>query len=125
MDEILQEFLSEAFEHLERFDQDMEQLDAAPADVAALEEAHRSLHTIKGASGFLALSQLETLTAAGELLLGRAQKGQLTLTPERLRALTELGGTLRDCLEQIQASGHEGEVGSSELVDRLALLAVS
>ncbi len=124
MDEILQEFLAEALEHLDRFEHAVEVLGGAPSDPVALEEGYRSLHTIKGAAGFLGLPSVETLTAAGELLLGRAQKGQLAIAPEHCQALAEAGRRLRRHLENLSASGHEAEsAGDAELAERIVRLA--
>src|SRR5690349_12385900 len=80
--EIMKEFLVESFENLDRLDQDLIALEKDPRNHQLLASIFRTIHTIKGSSGFLALHQLESLTHAGESLLERLRDGVLTITPE-------------------------------------------
>lgn len=123
MDEIVLEFLTEAEEQIAVFGSELARLGENPGATEPLADAYRSLHTVKGAAGFLGFSQLEALTAAGELLLSRVQRGQLELGSERLEALGEAAAAIRRILGRVRTDGVEDGVDDSALLDRLGLLA--
>jgi two-component system chemotaxis sensor kinase CheA len=84
---IVREFLIESYENLDRLDQDLVVLEKDPANRDTLSSIFRTIHTIKGTSGFLAFNQLEAVTHAGESLLSRLRDGLLPLTAEITTAL--------------------------------------
>ena len=53
LQEILQDFLVEAFEMIEQLDQDLVELEQRPEDLDLLNRIFRVAHTIKGSSSFL------------------------------------------------------------------------
>ena len=69
MDEIVREFLVESYENLDQLDQDLVALEGAPDSRELLSSVFRTIHTIKGTSGFLAFGLLERVAHAGENLL--------------------------------------------------------
>lgn len=66
--EVLASFLSEASEHLESVEERILSLESDP-DSKTVHEIFRSLHTIKGVSGFLNLGQIKKLSHELESLL--------------------------------------------------------
>jgi two-component system, chemotaxis family, sensor kinase CheA len=79
---IVKEFLIESYENLDRLDQDLVVLEKDPANRDTLSSIFRTIHTIKGTSGFLAFNQLEAVTHAGENLLSRLRDGLLPFSAE-------------------------------------------
>jgi len=79
MDEIVQEFVVESHENLDQLDQDLVQLERDPGSRDLLASVFRTIHTIKGTSGFLAFSRLESLTHVGENLLARLRDGTIAV----------------------------------------------
>ena len=67
--ETIREFLVESHENLSRLDQDLVELEKHPRDADLLGSIFRTIHTIKGACGFLAFSVLEAITHQAETLL--------------------------------------------------------
>lgn len=66
----------------------------------------RTIHTIKGTSGFLALQRLESLTHVGENLLSRLRDDELQLTPARIEALLHMvDDAVRALLDVLQRTG--------------------
>ena len=65
-DEIVREFLVESYENLDQLDRDLVALEQEPDAHPLLQSIFRTIHTIKGTSGFLAFGKLEVLTHAGE-----------------------------------------------------------
>lgn len=119
MDEIVEEFLVESHENLDQLDRDLVELEAAPGSRALLSSVFRTLHTIKGTSGFLAFGTLEAVTHVGESLLSRLREGELSLTPEVTTILLEVVDAVRALLAEIERTGTEGTETYAALVGRL------
>ena len=75
-EEMIREFLVESHENLSRLDQDLVELEKHPHDADLLSSIFRTIHTIKGACGFLAFSILEAITHQAETLLSQLRDGQ-------------------------------------------------
>lgn len=119
LDEIIGEFLVESHENLDQLDQDLVALEQDPGSTALLSSVFRTIHTIKGTSGFLALHTLESVTHAGESLLARLRDGQMALTPALTTLLLEVVDAVRALLAEIERSGGEGDLAYPDLVARL------
>ncbi len=120
--EIIKEFLIESYENLDRLDRDLIALEKEPQDRETLAGVFRTIHTIKGTSGFLAFNQLEAVTHAGESLLARLRDGSLILNPEITTALLSMLDAVRQMLGNIESSGNEGTRNDQELIARLTAL---
>ena len=81
MDEIVQEFLVESYEALDRLDGDLLALERDPGSKEVLASIFRVMHTIKGTCGFLGFPKLERVAHAAESLLGGLREGSLVVTP--------------------------------------------
>jgi two-component system, chemotaxis family, sensor kinase CheA len=119
VDDLIQEFLVESSENLDRFDGDLVKLEAEPGSKELLSSIFRSIHSIKGACGFLGFPKLEKVAHAGENLLSKLRDGQLKLTAEIGSALLESGDRIRQMLAAIGATGADGEDEFQELIERL------
>src|SRR5712675_1901442 len=120
--DIVQEFLAESYENLDRLDRDLVGLEKNPEDRDALAGVFRTIHTIKGTCGFLGFPQLEKVAHVGENLLTRLRDGQLTLNPELTTALLGMVDAVRQMLKEIQSSGKDGEIDYPELRETLTRL---
>ncbi len=81
VDDLTKEFIAESQEGLDRMERCLTELEARPEDCEQLVgEIFRSVHTIKGTTGFLGFSRLEKLAHAGEHLLGSLREGRLAVT---------------------------------------------
>jgi two-component system chemotaxis sensor kinase CheA len=120
-DEFLWEFLVESYENLDNIDSRLVALESAQ-DADSVAAIFRSMHTIKGTSGFFGFSLVERVGHVAENLLGRIRDGELSLTSERASALLASTDALRALFAGIEASGGEPNLDISELVDRLATL---
>src|SRR3954466_5475452 len=110
MDEIVQEFLVESHENLDQLDRDLVALEQAPGSRELLSSIFRTIHTIKGTSGFLAFHRLERVTHVGESLLSRLRDGAQEMTPQVADALLRMVDVVRVLLASIEELGGEGEV---------------
>ena len=119
MDEIVSEFLVESHENLDQLDRDLVELERNPASRDLLGSIFRTIHTIKGTSGFLAFSRLEAVTHVGENLLARLRDGKMTMTPGTTDVLLAMVDRVRDLLAAIERDGTEGDVDVSSVVARI------
>ena len=119
MDEIVQEFLVESHENLDQLDRDLVDLEQRPGERDLLASIFRTIHTIKGTSGFLAFGKLEAITHVGENLLARLRDGQMTMTPATTDVLLEMVDVVRAVLAAIELDGTEGDVEVSGSVARI------
>jgi len=122
IDEIVAEFLVESHENLDQLDRDLLALEQNPGSRELLASVFRTIHTIKGTSGFLAFHQLEKLTHVGENLLSRLRDGRIALTDERATALLKMVDAVRGLLANIEATGVEGDADQSPLIQTLSTL---
>src|ERR1700728_4264299 len=109
MDELTREFLIESQEGLDRMERCLTELEERPEDAGIIGDIFRSVHTIKGTTGFLGFKRLEKLAHTGENLLGLVREGKLEATPPIITGLLELMDILRAILKNIEADGSEGE----------------
>jgi two-component system chemotaxis sensor kinase CheA len=116
LDDIVEEFLVESHENLDQLDTDLVALEQEPNSRERLSSIFRTIHTIKGTSGFLAFNRLEEVTHVGENMLSRLRDGELALTPTRTSVLLQMVDTVRALLTSIEATGGEGSVDVSTVV---------
>jgi two-component system chemotaxis sensor kinase CheA len=116
VDDLTREFLLESQEGLDRMERGLTELESRPTDAEVLGEIFRSVHTIKGTTGFLGFPRLEALAHAGENLLGLLREGSLTADAEIVSGLLALLDRLRGILRSIETSGGEGEAALEDRV---------
>jgi len=121
--ETIREFLVESDENLSRLDLDLVELEKHPKDAALLGSIFRTIHTIKGACGFLAFSTLEKITHQAESLLSQLRDGKRELNPALVSLILETVDATRKVLASIEASGSEGPLRFEDLTDRLRIAA--
>jgi two-component system chemotaxis sensor kinase CheA len=122
VDELTREFLIESLETLDRMERSITELEERPRDGELLADIFRSVHTIKGTTGFLGYSRLELLSHAGENLLGMLRDGELLANAEIVNALLERMDGLRAILQSIEATGDEGQGSDRAIIERLQAL---
>jgi two-component system chemotaxis sensor kinase CheA len=120
--DIVQDFLVESYENLDRLDRDLVGLEKNPQDRDALAGVFRTIHTIKGTCGFLGFNKLEKVAHVGENLLTRLRDGQLTLNPEITTALLGMVDAIRQMLKEIGSTGQDGDADYPELRETLTRL---
>lgn len=121
-DEIVNEFLIESLENLDRLDQELVSLENDPENKNILNSIFRTAHTIKGTCGFLEFHKLETLAHKGENLLDSLRSGRLQLTQEITSALLALFDAVRRMLQCIEQTRTEGDNDYAELKALMARL---
>jgi len=105
--EIIAEFLVESHENLDQLDRDLVELEQHPGSRELLSSIFRTIHTIKGTSGFLAFGRLEKLTHVGETLLSKLRDGEYAMNEPIAEALLRMVDTVRVLLDGIERSGND------------------
>jgi two-component system chemotaxis sensor kinase CheA len=121
--EFIEEFLVESSENLDQLDKDLLALEADPADPQRLASVFRTVHTIKGNSGFFGFSKLGALAHSGEHLLGKLRDGKLRLDDRVAGTLYSMVDAVRTILQSIETAGNEGDHDYRELSRTLAAVA--
>ena len=119
MDELTREFLIESQEGLDRMERCLTELETRPGDATLLADIFRSVHTIKGTTGFLGFKRLEKLAHAGENLLALLRDGKLAPDGDVITGLLQLLDGLRSILKTIESEGAEGDGADEALINRL------
>lgn len=126
-EEYVREFLVESAENLDQLDRDLVALEENPRDSQRLASIFRTVHTIKGTSGFFGFAKLGAITHSGEHLLGQLRDGKIDLDDDVTGVLLTLVDAVRSILERIEKTGGEGESDFHDLsqsLDRVAFEAV-
>ena len=119
MDELTREFLIESQEGLDRMERCLTELEERPQDAGLIGDIFRSVHTIKGTTGFLGFKRLEKLAHSGENLLGLVREGKIVADGPTTTGLLQLLDGLRSILKTIEAQGSEGDGEDAVLIGRL------
>ena len=88
-EDILQDFLVEAGEILERLSQQLVDLEQRPEDKDLLNAIFRGFHTVKGGAGFLALTPMVECCHLTENLFDILRNGKRTVTSELMDVVLE------------------------------------
>jgi len=87
--ELLEGFLTETTELLEKVDDDLLMLEKTPGDMELLNRIFRSVHTVKGAASFLEFELLVKVTHKSEDVLNRLRKGELAFDNKIMDVILE------------------------------------
>jgi len=117
--EILQDFLVESFELVEKLDEDLVELESNPEDLELLNGIFRVAHTVKGASSFLNFDVLTHLTHHMEDILNKARHGELLITPDVMDVILESIDLMKALLEKIRDTSSDEGIDVSACVARL------
>lgn len=109
--ELIEGFLTETTELLEKLDDDLVALEKASDDPELLNRIFRSIHTVKGASSFLGFDLLVKVTHKTEDVLNRLRKGELPVTPEIMDVILEATDLVKLLVSDIKS----GEIVEREI----------
>ncbi|HOI28438.1 MAG TPA: chemotaxis protein CheA [Melioribacteraceae bacterium] len=121
MKEIVESFLLETKEILEKLDVDLILLEKSPDDVDLLNKIFRSFHTIKGTSGFLGLEKLPEVTHKCEDILNKLRKGEAKLSSSLMDGIILGYDTIKELLLVIENDKNE-EIEVEDVIAKLVSL---
>ncbi len=116
--ELLEGFLTETTELLEKLDDDLVALEKSTDDADLLNRIFRSIHTVKGASSFLGFDLLVKVTHKTEDVLNRLRKGELLVNPEIMDVILEATDLVKLLVSDIKS----GDIQEREIDGTIAKL---
>jgi two-component system chemotaxis sensor kinase CheA len=117
--EEVREFLIESNENLGVLDQEIVELEKNPADEKLIASVFRTIHTIKGTSGFFGFDILGSITHVAENILGQVREKQRSLTPDLVSLVLQTVDVVKQVLANIEERGEEGADVYQDLRQRL------
>ena len=112
MAEIVESFIVESNEILEKLGQNLMDLEKTPTDAELHNVIFRAVHTLKGTSSFLGFEQLTGLSHKFEDVLNKIRKGELQVTSDKMDVMFEGYDLLKVMLQRIEAkNGDPVEIG--------------
>lgn len=119
MDDLLRDFLTESAENLGKLDNDIVELERHPTDTSLLNSVFRTIHTIKGTCGFLALPRLESVAHAAENVLDALRSGTLDVGSELIGDVLAAVDCIKVILVHLEEKESEPEGDDTDLIAKL------
>ncbi|MDQ7006052.1 MAG: chemotaxis protein CheA [Acidobacteriota bacterium] len=122
-EEIVVEFIAESLEHLDGIDQKLMEYEKDPENSELLDGIFRAIHSIKGSSGFLDLSDINSLSHRLETLLDQLRKGERAVSTAIMDVLFQGCDILRQLVSDAKEGlANPGQSGSSTDDDQLSAI---
>lgn len=125
MSQYLEIFIEESNEHLQHMNEVLLILENNKDDLNLLNEIFRIAHTIKGMSGTMGYTRTANLTHEMENVLHLVRNKEIPVTDAIINILFECFDALEEYINTLTASGQEGDLDSSELIQKLKEIAKS
>ncbi len=120
-DEIVQDFLIEAGEILEKLNEQLVDLETQPDNPDLLNAVFRGFHTVKGGAGFLAIDPLVGVCHIAENVFDVLRNGQRKVDAALMDVVLEVLDVVNEMFAQI-SQGQDPEPASQDLLSRLEVL---
>ena len=122
-DEILQDFLVEAGEILERLNEELVELEQRPDDIDLLNAVFRGFHTIKGGASFLSLEGLVQVCHRAEDVFNVLRNGQRSVDTALMDTVLQVLDAVNSMFAEVQG-GNLPTPAAATLLKTLETLAV-
>jgi len=106
-DDILKDFLAESKENLELLDQQFVELEQEPDNEDLIKSIFRTIHTIKGTSGFFGFTTLEGIAHFAEDILSKLRDGVVQVNEEITTVLLQSVDYITAILAELENTGQE------------------
>lgn len=116
--DLLCEFVDEAREHLGDVEMQLLQIEAMGADINddLVNTVFRAIHSVKGAAGFLGLTQINDVAHRLENVLGNVRDHKLVPDPFNVDVMLKAADRLRNLIESVDSSN---DTDNTELCEKL------
>jgi len=122
MVEIVESFIVESNEILDKLGQDLLELEKAPTSAELHNVIFRAVHTLKGTSSFLGFEQMTGLSHKCEDVLNKIRRGELQVSSDKMDVMFEAYDLLKIILQRIEAKNGD-RVDLSVIIPRLEAIA--
>lgn len=110
------DFIVEAFEHIDAIESNAMSLEQNPEDMDIIHTMFRAFHTIKGLSGFVEHSIIQEIAHKTETMMDYCRKGELSVTTQIVDAILKSSDYIKQLCETIDAYKDE------DLINRIKAL---
>lgn len=118
--QLLDGFLAEARELIQRAEESLSILEADAGDQEAINALFRSAHTIKGSAGLLGLEAIVAFTHEFENVLMGVRDGDQPLTSDLLRLSFRCMDHIAALIDEVESGAETSSLSGSELLEALA-----
>lgn len=125
MDELIQEFIAETVEGIQKIDTELVELERNPDNHELLGNIFRIMHTIKGTCGFLGLNKLASIAHAGENIMDKIRNKVIPVDSDNISLVLEAIDAIKSVIEYIQEKEVEPDTDYSPLINKLNKIAES
>lgn len=108
------DFIVEAFEHLEDIENNAMSLEQNPEDMEIIHTMFRAFHTIKGLSGFVEHTVVQEVAHKTETLMDFCRKGELKVNTKIIDAILKSSDYIKRLCEDINAYKDEALINQIE-----------
>ncbi|MBI3560794.1 MAG: chemotaxis protein CheA [Gammaproteobacteria bacterium] len=120
-DELLQDFLVEASEILEKLNEQLVELEQRPADRELLNAIFRGFHTIKGGAGFLNIDPMVIVCHRSEDIFNMLRNGERQVSAELMDVILPVLDVVNGQFERLRA-GETPEAVDPGLIAKLEVI---
>src|SRR5438132_7983499 len=120
MKEIIQDFLVESQEVLDRLDQRFVALEKNPDNTDLLNEIFRAAHSMKGSAGFLGFTRLVEVAHHAESIMNKMRQREMAVERPVVDTILEAFDVIKGLLNDIKQTGSDGHVDVSGILAKLA-----
>jgi two-component system chemotaxis sensor kinase CheA len=117
--DVISEFITDCSENLEEFENNLLDLEKNPNAPSVIDSMFRQIHSIKGASGFLSFTNLESLTHKSENVLDLIRQSKGAIDQALISTFLDVCDAMKAMFKVIQAEGTDGSNGYPDLIKRL------
>ncbi|EFI35115.1 CheA signal transduction histidine kinase [Desulfonatronospira thiodismutans ASO3-1] len=117
--EVYSDFVVEAREHLETIEPKLLELENNPGNLSLLNDIFRPMHSLKGASGFLGLKDMNALAHKGENILDELRQGRIQANSSIMDLILEATDALRTMVDNLESMGHEGSLEVGHIIEHI------
>ena len=122
-DDILQDFLVEAGEIVDKLSEQLVNLEQSPRDADLLNAVFRGFHTIKGGAGFLGLSALVAICHQAEDVFNTLRQGERYVDAELMDVVLTVLDVVKEMMDMVR-SGEEPLPAEPALLVKLSQFSV-
>jgi two-component system chemotaxis sensor kinase CheA len=116
-----QEFVVEAEEHIHDIEPNLLLLEQHPEDMSIISDCFRSMHSIKGAAGYMGLHKINTLSHALEDLFDQLKNGEAICDTEFINIAFEAVDRLK-CLVKEVAEKQAEATGIDDMLEKISAI---
>ncbi len=119
--EIIDEFISESEDMIERIDRELVVLEKEPSNPDLLNSIFRAMHTIKGTSSFLGLTKITDFTHVVENVLSKLRNSEISLSAELIDIILESVDIVKILISDIKEK-KTTEVDMESVIEKINII---